>query len=104
MYINMIILTARVSHKDVWMCADRLDVDRSDKLKVALREYFDEQPEIRDGQVTMLSFAREYGAQDQGSILEKVMYILANISMFIYCSTVYLCLTTQGFRGGGGYF
>jgi len=54
------------------MCADHVDHGRSDKLKAALRQYFDEQPEIKDGQVTMLSFAREYGSQDQVSVLEKV--------------------------------
>ncbi|KAK2151872.1 hypothetical protein LSH36_348g02019 [Paralvinella palmiformis] len=77
-----------VSHKDVWMCADHVDHGRSDKLKTALRQYFDEQPEIKDGQVTMLSFAREYGSQDQVSVLEKIQCdnidgIRADIRQFI---------------------
>ena len=69
------------------MCADHVDHDRSDKLKAALRQYFDEQPEIKDGQVTLLSFAREYGSQDQASVLEPVSIAISQHALTSYIAT-----------------
>ena len=45
------------------MCSEECDVLRSDKLKAAILDYFDRQPNLKNGQITMISFARETEAK-----------------------------------------
>ena len=54
------------------MCMDHIDDDRSEKLKSSLREYFEQQPQLDNGRVSMLSFAREWGNHSNPSVLEEV--------------------------------
>ncbi len=41
------------------MCADEVDVDRSDRLKDYIQEHFNHQPTLHAGEVTELTFSRE---------------------------------------------
>ena len=53
----------RVSHKNVWMCSEAVDVTRSERLKTTIGEYFEAAPELAHSDITMLSFAREASSQ-----------------------------------------
>ena len=39
----MLIYNYSVSHKSHWMCADNVDMERNEKMKTILNEYFDKQ-------------------------------------------------------------
>ena len=61
-----------VSHNNVWMCADEFDKRRSDKLKAHMQEYFEKQPMLEEGKVSMLSFSREMDVEEYEKFTEKV--------------------------------
>ena len=73
-----------MSHKTVYMCSEDVETTRSDKLKVAILDYFDRQPALKDGQITMLSFARETDLADTERIIDQ------KVNVGIRFSTLFL--------------
>ena len=62
----------RVSHKNVWMCSEAVDVTRSERLKATIGEYFEAAPELAHSDITMLSFAREASSQAASLVSSQV--------------------------------
>ena len=85
---NFYDVIASVAHRNVWMCSQRADEERSQKLRESVIAYFEAEPEIDGDDVTALSFAREKGApavtlssQVSGNAV-VVMYIFAVSKMY----------------------
>ena len=75
-------IPSSVSHANVWLCCDEVDSRRSIKLKSQLEEYFEAQPQVKDGQVTMVSFSRELDT-DAISWIDKLVRYL-HITQYIH--------------------
>ena len=61
-----------VAHRNVWMCSERADDVRSQKLHEKIVEYFEAQPEIAHDDITTLSFSRETSSQNTPVIASQV--------------------------------
>lgn len=64
-------VSSSVSHKSCWMCADKADEVRSEKLKSSISDYFERQLDLDDGHVTMLSFASESTRDENLAFLDS---------------------------------
>lgn len=60
------------------MCADDVNSNRCEKLRLAIRQYFEQQPKLEAGKVTQLTFAQEDSQYlpPEVCILVSPLYIL----------------------------
>ena len=82
----------RVSHKNVWMCSEAVDVTRSERLKATIGEYFEAAPELAHSDITMLSFAREASSQAAPLVSSQVHATLHGKRRF-QCVFICVCIS-----------
>ena len=82
----------RVSHKNVWMCSEAVDVTRSERLKTTIGEYFEAAPELAHSDITMLSFAREASSQAAPLVSSQVHATLHGKRRF-QCVFICVCIS-----------
>jgi hypothetical protein len=86
-YLKNCIYFYRVSHKSCWSCAEKADDVRSNKLKERITEYFEREPTLEQGQVTMLFFASE--SRDSSlSILDTNVSLIRSLNADVLQSSI----------------
>ena len=64
----------RVSFKNWFLCADDVNEERCESLRKTIREYFDHQPKLEEGQVTALTFAQEDGNNKETVVVSVLLF------------------------------
>ena len=98
-----------VAHKNHWMCSDRIDMDRCEKLRGNIRKYFVEGQSLESSEVTPLTFRAEH-SNTQGPSTCKVCTMPQKVKCFKFilkpasnnnlnfCKFDLVCIYTVGKR------